>query len=74
MMIDIYISSKNGRTSEIDPLTHESECVPKLMRIELKFRCQSDCNSIYMMIIIYTDGGERTVPGENETVRPGSPE
>src|SRR5712675_1608920 len=40
------------------------------MRIELKFRCQLIAISIYMIIIIYTDGGKRTVPGENETEQP----
>jgi hypothetical protein len=29
MMMDIYIASKNGRTSETNPLTHESDMRPK---------------------------------------------
>src|SRR6478672_6396443 len=41
MIIDIYIASENGRTSEINPSHTKVICVPKLMRIELKFKCQS---------------------------------
>jgi len=55
MIIDSYISSKNGRTSETNPSHTKVICVPKLIRIELKLnviRLQFQC----MMVIFQKSG------------------
>jgi hypothetical protein len=58
-MIDIYSASTNGRTSEIDPPTHESDIRPKAneegsnkMSIDI-LAGSSRLQLRYIMIIIY---------------------
>ena len=62
IIIDIYIASTNGRTSEIDPPTHESDMRPKAdeegsnkMSIDILVG-SSRLQLHYMMVIIYVGG------------------